>query len=368
MQRVSVLPLHGGRAPRWLFPRMVKLSGLIADAIIDDFGSDELVKRLADPYWLQALSNAVGYDWHSSGATTVTIGALKEALNNRSDIFIAGGKGKAGIDTPNQISEGTDYLSIGSSSDDFKEKSRLLAKIDSSLVYDDIGIYHHAFIFSKSRKWTIVQQAMQSSTKSAIRFQIHSERIDAKDITNEANSAIAGIKCSTMDLTYSMNADIKGSSVTAVNEDIQELVRIAGDPYVLPKRHPVIAKYDLSKKAVQLLREVNEMQPKDYASLLRVKGMGRKTLRSLAIISSLIYDKEIYNRDPVMYSYNLGGKDGTPYRINLKDYDSVVKAMKEIVDRAVIESGEKDKALKRLSASVSRSYAQSEHTGSSLAR
>ena len=361
MQRVSVLPLHGGRAPRWLFPRMVKLSGLIADAIIDDFGSDELVKRLADPYWLQALSNAVGYDWHSSGATTVTIGALKEALNNRSDIFIAGGKGKAGIDTPNQISEGTDYLSIGSSSDDFKEKSRLLAKIDSSLVYDDIGIYYHAFIFSKSRKWTIVQQAMQSSTKSAIRFQVHSERIDAKDITNEANAAIDGTKGSTMDLTYSMNSDIRSSSVTAVNEDIQELVRIAGDPYILPKRHPVIAKYDLSRKAVQLLREVNEMQPKDYTSLLKVKGMGRKTLRSLAIISSLIYDKEIYERDPVMYAYNLGGKDGTPYKINLKDYDNVVKAMKEIVDRTSIENGEKEKALKRLSSSVSRSYDKSEY-------
>ena len=84
--------------------------------------------------------------------------------------------------------------------------------------------------------------------------------------------------------------------------------------------------------------------------------MGRKTLRSLAIISSLIYDKEIYCRDPVMYSYNLGGKDGTPYRINLKDYDSVVKAMKEIVERAGIEGSEKEKALKRLSASVGPFY------------
>lgn len=358
MQRVTVLPLHGGRAPRWLFPRMVKLGGLIANAVIDDFGSDEFVKRLSDPYWLQALSCAIGYDWHSSGTTTVTIGALKEALNYNSDIFIAGGKGKSGTDTPNQIVKGTDHLSIGASSDAFKERSRLLAKIDSSLVYDDIGIYRHAFIFSKNKRWTVVQQAMQNSTRSAIRFQAYSEMIDAKDMTNETNTAINGRSSSTMDLTYGLNAEIKKASVNAVNEDLNELVRIAEDPYILPKRHPVVPKYDLSRKAVQLLKEVNEMQPKDYQELLKVRGMGRKTLRSLAIISSLIYDKEVYQRDPVMYSYNLGGKDGTPYRINLKDYDNVVDSMKEIVERTRIDGSEREKALKRLSASVSMSISR----------
>ena len=130
MQRVTYLPLHGGRAPKWLFPRMVKLSGIIAGAIIDEYGPDELVNRLADPYWLQALSNTIGYDWHSSGATTVTMGALKEALNRNSDIYIAGGKGKEGTKTPEQIISGADYLSLGSKAEEFIKYSKLIAKID----------------------------------------------------------------------------------------------------------------------------------------------------------------------------------------------------------------------------------------------
>ena len=81
MHRLTVLPLHPGKAPRWLFGRMVRLGGLISNAVIDEYGVDDYVGRLANPYWLQALANAIGYDWHSSGSTTVTMGALKEALN-----------------------------------------------------------------------------------------------------------------------------------------------------------------------------------------------------------------------------------------------------------------------------------------------
>ncbi|MCD6414413.1 MAG: DUF763 domain-containing protein [Candidatus Diapherotrites archaeon] len=42
------LPLHPGHAPRWLFKRMVKLSGAISGAIIDEYGTTELLRRLAD--------------------------------------------------------------------------------------------------------------------------------------------------------------------------------------------------------------------------------------------------------------------------------------------------------------------------------
>src|ERR1700733_6270048 len=142
MRSVTELPLHGGKAPRWLFGRMVKLSQAISYVIMDDFGSDELLRRLADKNWFQALSCAIGYDWHSSGTTTVTMGALKEALNGSGEIYIAGGKGKAGTNTPKDIVAGTDSLSIPNESDRFIENSRLAAKIDASLVYDDIGIYH----------------------------------------------------------------------------------------------------------------------------------------------------------------------------------------------------------------------------------
>ena len=77
------LPLHGGKAPRWLFGRMVKMSSAITEAVVNESGQNEFIKRISNPYWFQALSCVIGYDWHSSGTTTVTCGALKEALKKQ---------------------------------------------------------------------------------------------------------------------------------------------------------------------------------------------------------------------------------------------------------------------------------------------
>lgn len=191
MRSVTELPLHGGKAPRWLFGRMVKLSKAISYVIMDDFGADELLKRLADPNWFQALSCAIGYDWHSSGTTTVTMGALKEAINESGDIYIAGGKGKTGLNTPNDIVKGVDLLSIPGKAEELKENSRIAAKVDSALVYDDIGIYHHTLVFSKSGKWAVVQQGMSNKSSMAVRFQWYSDFINEKDIANEPHSSVS---------------------------------------------------------------------------------------------------------------------------------------------------------------------------------
>ncbi len=357
MQSVSVLPLHGGRAPKWLFPRMVKLSKLISEVIIREYGESEFVSRLSNPYWFQALSCAIGYDWHSSGTTTVTMGALKEALNNDSGIFIAGGKGKQGTSAPEQIMQGLEYFSMGSKADEYIRMSRMSAKIDSALVYDDIGIYHHTFVFSDKGDWCVVQQAMQNSTDNAIRFQIDSRKIDRSDMTRETNSAVGASSSSqTLDLTFKENTGIKRDSVSAVNEDISRVLDFNGTVYKLPSRHEILENVDLSKRARDTLKYANEMQPESYEELLSIKGLGRKTLKSLALISSLIYDKEVSYRDPVMYSYNVGGKDGIPYPINLGEYDDVIEKMSEVVKASEMDSGESSKALARLSTDLARQY------------
>ena len=356
MQNVSVLPLHGGRAPRWLFPRMVKLAGLIAGEIIESYGESELIERLADPHWFQALSCAIGYDWHSSGTTTVTMGALKEALNFNCGIFIAGGKGKQGLLTPEQIESGADYLSISAQAEKLKYYSKMLAKIDSALIYDDIGIYHHTIAFSKSMGWAVVQQAMHSKSRNAIRFQACSKNIDISDITNETNGAVVARGMgTTMDMTFAENSQVKAASLKAVEESVPEILRTAGRPYILPQRHEILPT-DLTKNGRKLLSDLDGTHMHSYAELLSQKGMGRKTIRSLALISSLIYDKQIAERDPVVYSYNLGGKDGIPYRINLHDYDSVVDEMKGIISGSGIEQTEKRRVLRALSNIVSKSY------------
>lgn len=345
MRSITELPLHGGRAPKWLFGRMVKLSRAISYVIMDEFGPDEFVKRIADPNWFQALSCAIGYDWHSSGTTTVTMGALKEAINDCGEIYIAGGKGKAGLKTPQDIIKGTETLSISSHSQDFQETSKLSAKIDSALVYDKIGIYHHTMIFSKGGKWAIVQQGMSSESNMAVRFQWYSDYIDKNDIANEPHSSInSDYHSNSLDLTSNDNKWVRESGRDAVGE-YNKILKY-------PERHKIEMHIDLGKRARETIERANEMRPDNYKELLLIKGVGRATLRSLAFVSSLIYDRELAYRDPVMYAYNLGGKDRIPFKINKKTYDSVCKSMEYIIENARIESNEKYNILKRLNRSI----------------
>lgn len=347
MRSVTELPLHGGKAPRWLFGRMVKLSQAISYVIMDEFGPDELVKRIADPNWFQALACAIGYDWHSSGTTTVTMGALKEALNDSGEVFVAGGKGKAGLRTPSDIVTGTDTLSMQDRSDGLTEMSRIAAKVDSAMVYDDIGIYHHTMMFSKSGKWAVVQQAMSPKSDMAVRFQWFSDFVDRNDVANEPHSSIfSKTSTSSLDLTSSENGWVRESG----SEALDRYNRMLSSSY--PERHDIHMDIDMSKRARDTIARANEIDPENYKDILLIKGVGRATLRSLAFVSALIYEKELAYRDPVMYAYNLGGKDRIPFKINKKTYDSVCRSMNEIVENARIETGEKYKALKRLSNSI----------------
>lgn len=347
MRSLTILPLHNGKAPKWLFSRMVKLSGKIGEAIMDEYGVDEFVRRLSDSNWFQALACAIGYDWHSSGTTTVTIGALKEAFKYSKEIAIAGGKGKAGTNTPNDIIEKAADLSISSSAEEFIRISRLAAKVDSAMVYDDIGIYEHAFIFNKNKKWAVVQQAMQYNTSNAIRFQWFSEQVDLKDVANEPHTGIStSVHQTTLDLTYSQNEWARRGmpeAAQAYNEVVKQY----------PHRHEIMLSKDLTKRGIDAIERASEAR--DYKDLLLVKGIGRSTVRALALVASLIFDKELAYRDPVAFAYTLGGKDGIPFRINKRTYDSVIDEMTEIIDRANIENKDKYYALKRLSAYITTS-------------
>ena len=112
---IAHLPLHGGKAPSWLFQRMKKLAREITLSIVDEWGTDEMLTRLSDPFWFQAFGCVLGFDWHSSGLTTTVCGALKEGirgLEGELGFFVAGGKGRASRKTPFQIEQYCQDLSM----------------------------------------------------------------------------------------------------------------------------------------------------------------------------------------------------------------------------------------------------------------
>ncbi len=138
------LPLHTGFAPPWLFKRMVSLAGEVVEALVYEHGPDEFLRRVADPNWFQALACVLGFDWHSSGTTTVTTGALKMALSlERHGIAVAGGKGKTSGKTPQDIQRLGDAISLSTRKvDELQRASRMSAKVDNALVQDGYQIYH----------------------------------------------------------------------------------------------------------------------------------------------------------------------------------------------------------------------------------
>src|SRR3569833_1834528 len=108
MQRSGVadLPLHGGHVPSWLAQRMTKLGTAIAESILYQSGASELLSRISDPFWFQALGSVMGMDWQSTGITTSVLGALKRGLNPRAHelgSYVCGGRGKQSRKSPNEL-------------------------------------------------------------------------------------------------------------------------------------------------------------------------------------------------------------------------------------------------------------------------
>ncbi|HKH33517.1 MAG TPA: DUF763 domain-containing protein, partial [Beijerinckiaceae bacterium] len=125
------LPLHGGRVPRWLGERMTRLGAVMSQAIVHHYGRDELLRRLAHPFWFQSFGAVMGMDWHSSGITTSVVGALKRGLaplEKELGIHVCGGRGKHSRQTPHELVSIGERVGFDGSA--LANASRLVAKVD----------------------------------------------------------------------------------------------------------------------------------------------------------------------------------------------------------------------------------------------
>ncbi|MCD6411202.1 MAG: DUF763 domain-containing protein [Thermoplasmata archaeon] len=359
---IANLPLHPGRAPRWLFARMVKLSRAIMDVLTIEYGKDEILRRLSDPFWFQALSCVLGFDWHSSGTTTVTCGALKEALNpEEHGIAIAGGKGRVSRKTPDEIEDFGEKLALSTSMiENLKYASRMAAKVDNAAIQDGYTLYHHVLIFSEDGKWTIIQQGMNENNHYARRYHWYSENL--RSYVNEPHSAIVGDNKESivLDMTSSESSETRKVCVDIVRDSLKNLKRDWG---LLTKGNLQTSleewKNPMEKQRVELLdmprhinwglmRKIHEFQPKNYEELLSIRGVGPKTVRALALISDLIYGAKPSWKDPIKYTFAVGGKDGVPFPVDRKVMDESIEILRLGIEEAKIGNDEKLKALRRL--------------------
>jgi hypothetical protein len=351
---IAYLPLHYGQAPAWLFQRMKKLAREITIIIVSDFGAEEFLKRMSDPFWFQSFGCVLGFDWHSSGVTTTVGGALKEGLKGLErelGLAVAGGKGGTSRKTPSEIETfGTKLLLPDEKIKDLIYASKMSAKVDTSALQDGFQLYHHNFIFTRKGDWAVFQQGMNTNLRSARRYHWLSSSL--KDFVEEPHTAICTEKKSTaLDLTARESRPTRDSNVDLVRENFPVLLRDIKklDTLVLSKSHPIYPVNFDTKRLDKILRSINERKPEDFEKMLGLSGVGPKTVLSLTLISELIYGTKPSWKDPARYSFAQGGKDGYPYPVQRETYDQSIEILSQAIKKAKIERIEKTKALKALS-------------------
>lgn len=352
---IANLPLHSGLAPRWLFERMRRLGGEIVTAIIFEFGTTTFLKKIADPVWFQALGCVLGFDWHSSGLTTTTCGALKEGIKGRErslGLFICGGKGATSRKTPEQIENYS--LAAGTNSRQLVYCSKMAAKVDSAALQDSFQLYHHVFFFDKDNHWAVVQQGMNPEAQTARRYHWLSDNV--YDFVCEPHSGIisdppAGGPKITLNMIAKESQKARQSSALIANQKPEKIIKLVNKIKTLnfPIRHSLRIT-DLNPKSLEkVLLSTYEKQPKNFEQLLGIKGVGPKTIRSLALISEIVYKSPASISDPAQYSWAHGGKDGHPYPVNQPIYDQSIEILKTAISKAKIGQREKIEAIRQLS-------------------
>jgi len=344
------LPLHGGKAPRWLFERMVPLSREIIVFMASELGRDEVLRRLSDPYWFQAFGCVLGFDWHSSGLTTTVCGALKEGLKPVArdlGLFVAGGKGATSRKTPAEITAVCERT--GLDPDPLVYASRISAKVDNSAVQDGYQLYHHAFVFTDKGEWCIVQQGMNDANAMARRYHWLSEGLAT--FVDEPHAAVCcDARSDTLNLVAHESAATRESSAQLAVARPEVVLEALGHlpSLEMPRRHEV-AMADIDPKRLQkILLKTYEAAPANFEALLGMEGVGAKTLRALALTSELIYGTKASVRDPARYSFAHGGKDGTPFPVDRATYDKTIDVMRQALNKAAIDRSEKVAAFRRL--------------------
>lgn len=341
------LPLHYGYVPKWLAERMARLGLAITEAIIAEYGTAEVLRRLSDPFWFQSLGAVMGMDWHSSGITTSVMGALKAAINPRSKelgIYICGGKGLKSRQTPAELLNIAQHN--GLDGHELVRCSRLSAKVDNTAIQDGFQLYTHNFVVDSSGSWTVVQQGMRNDSATARRYHWHSSNLAS--FVEEPHTGICGINQGQILNLVAKEAQTSRSTMLSMTTESPERILKEVRKLIMPKHHEVKSKDIDLKRLGAMLWLTQEKRPADFEELLLLEGVGPRTLQSLALVSEVIYGTPCRFTDPARFSFAHGGKDGHPFPVPIKVYDETIQVLGKAIRQARIGQSDKQQAILKL--------------------
>ena len=359
------LPLHGGRVPAWLGARMSRLGAVISQAIVHHYGRDELLRRLAHPFWFQSFGAVMGMDWHSSGITTSVIGALKRGLaplERELGLHVCGGRGAHSRRTPHELVAIGDRVGFDGAA--LARASRLVAKVDSAAVQDGFDLYLHGFIVADDGRWVVVQQGMNGDRRQARRYHWLSEGlasfVDAPhaaiegpeqgEIINLTDRRAAASRRNQIELLSALGPDGVAREFAAL--DAEKPAAVDAEPLlphlVMPAHHDVRASDVHVRRLHANLAAAAERGPADFADLLLTPGVGQRTVRALALVAEVVHGAPCRFTDPARFSFAHGGKDRHPFPVPLKVYDETIGVLKAAVRNARLGRDDELGALRRL--------------------
>ena len=352
---------------------MAALGRVIAEALVHEYGRDELLRRLAHPFWFQSFGAVMGMDWHSSGITTSVIGALKRGLapmQRELGIYVCGGKGAQSRRTPHELFEVAETTGVDAAP--LVRASRLVAKIDHAAVQDGFDLYLHAFITTVEGHWCVIQQGMNdaASVKPAViignqrRCRVFSNRpIPQSKVATWAQS-------STWPMPARSAIEPRVSSLRAEDRIARSRYCVSSDsrpmrrcrysrkprpppplPHLqLPHHHEVRMSDVMLRRLHGTLAAAADAGPKDYADLLLTPGVGGRTVQALAFVAEVLHGTPSRFSDPARFSLAHGGKDGHPFPVPIKVLDETIRLLKRAVARAKLGSTDALAAIRRLDA------------------
>ena len=360
------LPLHTGRVPAWLGRRMAQLGAVIAEAVVQHYGREEFLRRLAHPFWFQSFGAVMGMDWHSSGITTSVIGALKRGLaplSGELGLHVCGGRGRHSRQTPHELALIGDRVGLDGTA--LGKASRLVAKVDSAAVQDGFDLYLHGFIVADDGKWVVVQQGMNGDSRTARRYHWLSEELTS--FVEAPHTAIDGINQGRIVNLTDRRADrsrrgqlnlLSELGPDRIIDEVAALERRSGKPsldeqpllphLVMPAHHDVRPKDVLLRRLHGAIASAAESGPRDFADLLLVPGVGARTVRSLALVAEVVHGAPCRFSDPARFSLAHGGKDRHPYPVPTAVYDKTTEILKAALAKAKLGERERLDAIRRL--------------------
>jgi hypothetical protein len=348
---------------------MTRLGAVISEAIVHHYGRDELLRRLAHPFWFQSFGAVMGMDWHSSGITTSVIGALKRGLaplGGELGIHVCGGRGKHSRQTPHELVAIGERVGLDGGA--LAKASRLIAKVDSAAVQDGFDLYLHGFIVTDDGRWVVVQQGMNGERRQARRYHWLSEGL--KSFVEEPHAAIDGFsqgeiinltdrraaasRRMQLDIVQSLGPDRIVREVRVFEARDREPIPPSQPqqpllPHLVMPAHHDVRRSDIFERRLRgTLAAAADCGPTDFLELLLVPGVGPRTVQALAMVAEVVHGAPYRFTDPARFSIAHGGKDRHPFPVPLRVYDQTIQVMKSAVQKAKLGRAEELGALKRI--------------------